>query len=152
MVGAAIAAFSLFSSRTFVSMADYSDMNQDSRLALDKMSKDIRQARLLTSYSSTNLNFLDINSNSLQFVYNSHLGQLQRISGGQTTILLSNCDALSFYAYQHTMKSNTFHCYKAAGATNARVIDFTWSCSRKILGKTATTENDQAAEIVMRNH
>lgn len=151
MVGIGIAAFTVFSTRTFVAMGNYTDMNEQSRLALDKMSKDIRQARQLTSYSSTNLDFLDVNSNSLQFVYDENAQQLQRISCGQTTVLLTNCDSLQFWAYQHTLISNTFLCYNAATTGSARVITVTWHCSRNILGK-ATSESDEGSEIVMRNH
>jgi hypothetical protein len=50
------------------------------------------------------------------------------------------------------MKSNAFDCYDPAYITNARVIQVTWNCSRKILGKKATTENMQAAKITLRNH
>ena len=152
IVGVIIGTFTVFSARSFVSMADYADMNQDSQMALDKMFKDIRQSKLLTSYTSNNLSFLDLNGNSLRFVYSADAGTLSRIGGGQTTILLSNCNSLEFWAYQHTMVSNTFDCYSAGAPTNGRVIQVTWSCSRNILGKKTTTENIQSAEIVMRNH
>lgn len=151
VIGIAIAAFTVFSTRTFVAMGNYTDMNEQSRLALDKMSKDIRQARELTSYSPTNLNFLDVNTNSLQFVYNGTARELQRISGGQTTVLLTNCDSLQFWAYQHTLISNTFLCYNAATTNSARVITVSWHCSRNILGK-AMSESAEGSEIVMRNH
>ena len=151
IVGVIIATFAIFSARSFVEMADYADMNQDSQMALDKMFKDIRQTKVLTSYSSNELDFLDLSGNPLTFVYTNHL--LSRISGNQTTVLLSNCNSLEFWAYQHTMISNTFDCYTEAVPANARVIQVTWSCSRRILGNPkATTESIQSAQIVMRNH
>ena len=154
LVATAIAMLAYFSSRSFVAMANYTDMNQSSRLALDKMSKEIRQARQLTSYATNSLTFQDVNGNSLQFTYNSpgHPRELVRVSGGQTTSYLTNCDSLQFWIYQQTMKSNTFDCYDPAYVTSARVIQVTWICSRKILGIKATTETVQSAQIVMRNH
>jgi Tfp pilus assembly protein PilW len=153
IVGVIIATFSIFSARSFVTMADYADMNQDSQLALDKMSKDIRQAKSLTSSTNTSLTFRDASGNSLQFTYSPDKKTLSRISGNNTTILLSNCNSLTFWTYQHTLVSNSFDCYSAAVPANARVIQLTFSCSRKILSNSkATTESVQSAEIVMRNH
>jgi prepilin-type N-terminal cleavage/methylation domain-containing protein len=154
LVATAVAMLAFFSSRSFVAMADYTDMNQRSRLALDKMSKDIRQARQLTFYSTDSLTFQDVNGNSLQFTYNApgHPGELVRVSGGQTNSYLTNCDSLTFTNYQHTVKSGTFDCYDPAYVTNTRVIQVTWICSHTILGIKATTEIVQSAQIVMRNH
>lgn len=153
IVGVIIATFAIFSARSFAAMTNYADMNQDSQLAIDKMSKDIRQTRQLTAVSSNSLTFLDVYGNSLQFVYSPSEGTLSRISSNQTTVLLSNCNSLEFWTYQPVMISNSFDCYTTAAVTNARVIELTWSCSRRILGHTnATTESIQSAEIVMRNH
>ena len=153
IVGVIIAAFTVFSARSFASMANYTQMNQDSQLALDKMFKDIRQARQLTSYSSNSLTFLDVDSNSLQFVYSPVSNSLSRISSGKTTVLLSNSNSLEFWAYQPILISNSFSCYTAAVTNNARVIQVTWTCSRGFLGNQhANTENSESAEIVMRNH
>ena len=147
-----VVTFSYFSSRSFITMADYTDMNQRSQLALDKMVKEIRQVRSLTAYATNSLTFQDASGNSLQFTYDATARELWRVSGGQTTTLLTDCDALQFWIYQHTMISNTFDCYDPAYVTNARVIQVTWNCSRQILGKTATTDNVQSAKIAIRNH
>ena len=149
---AAVATFSYFSSRSFITMADYTDMNQQSQLALDKMIKEIRQVRLLTAYATNSLTFQDANGNPLQFTHDKNARELWRVSGGQTNALLTDCDALQFWIYQHTMISNTFDCYDPAYVTNARVIQVTWNCSRNIMGKKATTDNVQSAKIAIRNH
>lgn len=152
VVALAITSFTVFSTRTFVAMGNYTDLNEAGRVAIDKMSKDIRGARSVTAASATNLTFTDVNSNSLQFVYDQSLGQLERISGGTTTILLTNCDSLKFATYQPIMISNSFLCYTDGVTNNIRVIQVNWSCYRDIYGKNSTTENDESAEIVMRNH
>ena len=150
---AAVATFSYFGSRSFVAMAGYTEMNQQSQFALDKMVKEIRQVRQLTSFNPTNnLTFLDANGNVHKFTYYPNDRELRRESGGQTNTLLTDCDALQFWAYQHTMISNTFDCYDPAYVTNARVIQVTWNCSRKILGKKTTTDNVQSTKIAIRNH
>ena len=153
IVGVVIAGFIMFSVRSFASMANYTEMNQDSQLALDKMFKDIRQAKSLTGYTSNKLTFVDVNGNTLKFKYDPTTGDLSRISGNQTSVLLSNCTSLEFWAYQPILVSNSFYCYTAAVATNARVIQVTWSSSGRFLRNQKTgTENTESAEIVMRNH
>ena len=147
-----LAVFFAFSLRSFAAMTNYADMNQKSELALDKMSKDIRQARGLTSYATNSLTFLDVNNKALTYTFDPTKGTLTRSNAGVVTTYLTNCDSLQFWIYQHTPISNTFDCYNPAGATNTRVIQMTWHCSRKILGTKATTETVESATLSMRNH
>jgi Tfp pilus assembly protein PilV len=152
VIGTAIALVAYYSSRSFVAMSHYTEMGQLSRLALDRMSMEIRQARRLTTYSTNSLTFINADGNPLQFTYNPTARTLVRVSGGKTTTYLKECDALQFWIYQHTMKSNTFDCYDPAYVTNARVIQVVWKCSRPILGVKATTDNVQSSKIALRNH
>jgi len=147
-----LAMFFAFSLRSFAAMTNYADMNQRSQLALDKMSKDIRQARSLTAYSTNSLTFLDANNQTLQYTFDPSNGTLVRVSGATTTTYLTNCDALQFWIYQHTPISNAFQCYTPAAVTNARVIQVTWHCARKILGTKSTTESTESATLSLRNH
>src|SRR5258707_370627 len=64
-----VSAVSMFSGRSFVAIANYVELDQQSQLALDKMSREIRQARLLTSFSPTSLTLMDQANNPLQFTY-----------------------------------------------------------------------------------
>src|SRR6266581_4603978 len=103
-----IAMLSWFSGRSFAATANYVALDQSSQLALDKMSKEVRQARRLTDYSPTSLNLLDFDNNPLQFVYDPDAKTLVRVSAGQTNLLLTGCDFLQFTNYQRTPSSNTF--------------------------------------------
>lgn len=151
VVATAIGLLAFFSSRSFVAMTNYLEMAQFSRLALDKMSMEIRQAGRLTVYATNSLTFQDVNGNPLRFTYDSGSRRLFRISGGVTNTYLTECDALRFWIYQHTVVSNTFDCYAPAYVTNARVIQVNWKCSRPILGTKATTDSVLSATIVLRN-
>src|SRR5688572_19434020 len=66
----AVATFSYFSSRRFVTLAYYTEMNQQSQFALDKLLKEIRQVRKLTAFSTNSLTFQDAAGSSLQSTYN----------------------------------------------------------------------------------
>jgi hypothetical protein len=150
---AAMMSFSLFSGRSFVAIANYVNMDQQSQMALDRMSKEIRQARRLTDdFSPTKLTFLDADSKTVQFVFNTNARTLVRISGGLTNTYLTDCDDARFEIFQHTVKSNTFDCYDPGYYTNASLIKVTWLCSHSILGTRANTESVQAAKITIRNH
>jgi len=148
----AVGMLSWFSSRSFAAIANYVALDQASQLALDKMSKEVRQARRLTDYSPTSLNLLDFDNNPLQFVYDPDAKTLVRVSAGQTNLLLTGCDFLQFTNYQRTPTSNTFDAYQAASVTNSKVIQVTWSCSRKILGAKVNTESIQSSKIALRNN
>jgi prepilin-type N-terminal cleavage/methylation domain-containing protein len=152
LLGAAVVIFYSYSSRAFVTIDDYNDLCERSQLALDKMSKDIRQSKQLTAYATNSLTFSDVNGNPLQYTYDPAAKTLVRASGGQTATYLTNCDSLQFWIYQPTPTSNSFACYSPAYVTNARVIQITWKCSRRIMGRKTTTESIESAEIVMRNH
>lgn len=152
VLAAAIAVFYLYSTRSFMALNDYTDMNLLSQYALDKMSKEIRQAKQVTAYTTNSITFTDKNGNSLQFTYSPTAKTLSRLSGGKTTTYLTNCDSLQFAIYQATPTSNSFTCYTPAYVTNARVVEVSWVTSRQIRGKTATTESMQSAQIALRNH
>jgi len=148
----AVGMLSWFSSRSFAAIANYVTLDQASQLALDKISREIRQARRLTDYSATSLNLLDFDNNPLQFVYDPDARTLVRTSAGQTNLMLTGCDFLQFTNYQRTPSSNTFDAYQPGNLANSKVIQVTWSCSRKILGAKVNTESIQSAKIALRNN
>ena len=143
-----------FSSRSFAATANYVALDQNSQLALDKMSREVRQARKLVGYSSTSLNLLDVDNNPLEFVWDKDSRRLMRISGDQTNTLLTGCDFLQFSKYQRNTISNTFDAVETAVVTNTKLIQVSWTCSRKIFGATVNTntESVQSSKITLRNH
>ena len=148
----AIMLLTVFSSRSFVAIANYVQMDERSQLALDSMSREIRQSKRLTEFSSTSLTLEDVDAKTLQYVYDPNARALLRIRGGATNIYLTDCDALQFSKYQRTAISNTFDAYEPAYVTNTKLIQVTWTCSRKILGARMNTESVQSAKIVIRNN
>ncbi len=143
---------SLYSSRSFAAIANYVDMDERSQLALDKMSREIRQSHRLVDYSPTSITIEDKNSNPVMFIYDPQARNLVRVAGGVTTTNLTECDSLKFSNYQGTIRSNTFDAYDERYVTNSRLIQVTWTCSRSILGAKMNTESVQSAKIVIRNN
>lgn len=151
MVTAGIALLAYYSTQSFAAMTNYTDMSQRAQLVLDKMSREIRQARQIRSYSTNRLTFFDINGGLVEFSYNSATRSLVRASGGVATTYLADCDSLQFQIFQHTAKSNSFDCYPPAYVTNGRVIQVNWRCTRPIRGSRANTDQMQSFKIALRN-
>jgi hypothetical protein len=147
-----IVLLSIFSSRTFVSIANYVHMDQRSQLALDKMSREIRQAKRLTEFSAQSLTFDDADYRPLRFIFDAKARTLSRVSEGVTNTYLSDCDSVEFSKYVGIPISNTFDAYEPSYVTNTRLIRVRWICSRKILGATMNTESVQSAKIALRNY
>lgn len=151
LVVAMAMAMLLFGSRSFIAMTNYMELDLYSQQAIDRMSRDIRQARQLTSFSTNSVSFVDVNTNSLQYSYDPTSSTLTRTGGGSTNIYLIGCDSLQFSIYQRTPISNSFDCYDPAYVTNAKLVEVSWVCSRTILGAKVNTESMQSTKIVMRN-
>jgi Tfp pilus assembly protein PilW len=152
LVVAAVLSFSLFSSRSFVALTNYTDLGLASQLSMDKFSRELRQASSITSWQSNSITFLDSNTNAVTFTFDREAKTLARIGNGQTNVYLGECDALQFAIFQHTPISNTFDCYNPALATNAKLVQVTWSCSRQTPGVPAKSDNPQSLKIAIRNH
>ena len=147
-----VAMVSIYSGRSFVAIANYVGMDQVSQLALDKMSREIRQAHRLIEFSPTSLTFEDGNKQQFTFNYDPEARTLVRTGGETTNVYLTDCDSLEFSNFQRTTISNTFDAYEPAYVTNTRLIQVTWTCSRTILGAKVNTESVQSTKVVLRNN
>src|SRR5260370_34478337 len=93
----AVAAFSLYVSRSYVPMTNYADMDEQGQLALDRFTQQVRQVKSLTSYTSstngsiTSLTFKDYDDQTLTFTYDPNAKSFSRIKGGTTNLYLSAC-------------------------------------------------------------
>ena len=151
LVAAGLASLTFFTARSFSAMANYVDLDHRSRMALDTMSKEIRQASRVTQADSTSLTF-EYDGGQLQYVYNGAAKTLTRLKNGvpDAKPLLEECDSLTFSIYQRNPIGGTYDQYPTATATTCKLVQLRWICSRKILGVTKNTESVQSAKIVIR--
>lgn len=149
---AVVAILYVFATRSFAALGNYDVLNQESLIALDTMSRDMRQARALTAFTTNQLTFEDHDGSQLIYVWDPdpNAMTLSRIKGEQTKVLLRQCDFLSFAVYQRN-PSNNFDFHPAASPALAKVVDVSWRCSRQILKRKINTETAQSATIVLRN-
>src|SRR5258708_8869369 len=83
--------------RSFADMGNYMIMDQASRNALDKMTRDIRKAQNLSAFANNGLAFTYNGSTNLYYTYNAASGTLTQFkTGGTTNLLLTNCKPLPF--------------------------------------------------------
>lgn len=148
-----VASLSLYSGRSFAGLANYVDLHSASVLALDRMTRDVRQTVGLVGYSTNWLVFNDgTNKPPLIYFYSPGARTLTRVQGSEINLLLKECDSLQFSIYQRTPLSGSYDQYPTANATNCKVVEVKWNCSRAILGAKMNTESGQSAKIVIRKH
>ena len=158
MIVAAAAALITHSSRAFATMTNYVDLDRTSRIGLDRMTADIRQADKLTSFSTNQLVFqtTDPNSgatNSLTFTYSPGNKTLTRTLNGQSTVLLRGCDFWKATMYQRNTITNSFDQYVVEDTNRpdlCKAVQLSWSCSRTVPGLPINTENVQSTKVVIR--
>jgi len=149
MVMIVIAAFMMYTARSFASLDNYLDLDIKSRLALDRMSKEIRQADRVISFATNELVFAYQGTN-LTYTYDANARELRRGFKGGTETLLDGCDELTFSMFQRNPVEGSFDQYPTATTDTAKLIQLTWVCSRDIMDAKANTETVQSAKIVIR--
>ena len=145
-----VASMVSYTGRSFASMINYVDLDRKSRNALDVMTREIRQTTQLNAFATNRLDFMDWDSGTLSYVYDSAGRTLTKTKGGTNTVLLTECDVLTFAVYQRNPVAGTYDQYPTATATNTKLVQVTWTCSRQILASKVNTESVQTAKIVIR--
>jgi len=155
----AVLALAFYTARSFAAFSNYVDLDANSRNALDVMSSEIRQADLVTAATSASLTFQTTDpdtgaTHGLKYVYDPAKKELSRIfDGGQPKVLLTECTFLEFATFQRNTTptlDNAFLPVATSQPNLCKVVQLTWICSRKILGKSVNTESVQSAKVVIR--
>ena len=155
---AAVLTLAFYTARSFAAFTNYVDLDANSRNALDVMSSEIRQADLVTAATSASLTFQTTDSagatHTLKYVYDPVKKELDRIyDGGQADVLLTECTFLQFGTFQRNTTPSLDSAFVPVATSQpnlCKVVQLTWICTRRILGKTANTESVQSAKVVIR--
>ena len=144
----------LFSTRSFAVLANYAELDQINRLAVDTLTKEIRQAKLVSNVTGSSISLINGDGVSVTYNFNRSAGNLTRFaSDGSSKTLLSHCSLINFDVYQRNNISNTFNQYPVATANwseYVKVIRLTWKASRPVPGGPGVSENVQTAQVVIR--
>jgi Tfp pilus assembly protein PilW len=152
----------VFGMRTFGAMNNYAEMDAKSRIALDYMIKEIRQASTVlgqqTSGSTIWLKVANTNSaiaSTNTFTWDSGSRALTWDKTAQgvaqpTKTLLTGCSAWNFTLYLRAPYSDgTFP--TTSDITRTKLINMTWTCLRSNLVANINSESIVTAEVVLRN-
>ena len=146
--------------RSFVAMGNYQNLDVKSCSTLDVLSREIRNSTVLLSYVPNQS--LTLSNASAR----NGLGQINIITydpTARTVVLkrtaqsdltnLTECDRWSFAIYNRVpITSSTNISFNAVtNATDCKLINMSWKCSRTVLGTKLNTESVQTAQIVLRN-
>ncbi len=138
-----------YSSRSFASQMAYVELDQNSQRALDTLTRDIRQVKALTAFTTNRLVLQDIDDRPLEFVYADK--SLVKIKNAQRTVLLTECEGLNFSIFQRNPVAGAYDYYPTADPATCKLIEVRWVCSRKLFPTApTTTESVQSAKIVLR--
>ena len=164
----AIFGFSLYSLRSFVAIANYSELEEKSRRTLDEMTRQIRQATaIINMQNSGGTRWLTLTNSTpgavnkyVKYTWDSSVKVLYfEATTHPKTPTLTECDNWEFSFYQRapipgSTNNQFFPAVDKSGKidfTIAKLVDMKWHCTREVLGKTMQTESVQTTRIVLRN-
>src|SRR5579883_781290 len=145
LILAALLYCSVFTARSFAALQNYRDLEAKSRIALSKLSQDIRQVNYLNNFTATSLVFqttdpTTTNTYVLSYTYNTNALTLTRVYGTNSSIVLSNCTYFHYDLYQRNPSLTNGGDLTLLISTNqpslVKGIDFTWICQETIYGQT----------------
>lgn len=145
-----LVSISMFSGRSFAAFYNYVDLDDYNRIAMDTLTRDLRQCNKVTACSAVSLTVEDSDGVDITYTWNANTRLLTRTKGASTRTLLKECDTLTFAIAQRNPVNGSYNVYPAASPATAKVVNVAWNCSRTILGRKANTENVQTARIVIR--
>jgi len=142
-----LASLTLYSARNFRSMVNYSDLNRNSRMALDMISREIRQSRGLKSYSDSGLVFqMDTNgATTVSLLYDKQNKTLQLVNSSGTNNLSVNCYCTSF-AWQLFNRNFSI----VTNVDNCKMVQLNFTFSLDNRRGLTNSESIQTMKVVIR--
>jgi prepilin-type N-terminal cleavage/methylation domain-containing protein len=156
MAALALSTLLMFSVQSLAAMANYAELDKENREAMDKLTREIRQARQVTACSSNSITILNGDNVSVTYSFQPSTKRMIRSAndGSGTQVLLNDCDLLEFGLFQRNPIGGSYDIYPVATSTwqqTVKVVQLTWRTVRSIPGTpVVTSENVQTARIVIR--
>jgi hypothetical protein len=150
IVGAGAAASENFL-RAVAFLTNSMDLDAKNRLAIDRMSREIRGCDAVHAASSNEL-VLRVGTNLVAFEYHPDRRELIRThpdTGAE--VYLKGCDHIRFDLFRRNPLGGQYDIYPAATTVNCKIVQINWVCSRRLLGFQANTGRMESARVVIRN-
>jgi hypothetical protein len=169
LVFVAVGTMIFFSGRSYAALANYVDLDNKSRQALDQMTKDIRQVNGLVSSATTTVSGQVITNQivlagtetngtayTITYTYSPTATNkpVTRVKSGGfypgTNTLLTGCSFLNFSMYNRVPQDASMNNFATTNAAECKIVQIDWICSRKIFHQSENTESVQSAKVVIR--
>jgi type II secretory pathway pseudopilin PulG len=156
--GLALATIFLFCIRSFAAMTNYATLDKCNRHAMDTVTAELRQAQKVLNYSSnaTSTSLTIINGDGVNVTYGfDSTKQMFTRNDGSSSVLLTNCNLVSFGLFVRPPASNSFDMYPVNTGSNwqqqVKTVQLTWKTSMSICPTAQINSEDvQTACIVIR--
>lgn len=150
MLIAVILSLSSYTAKSFAAISNYVMLDRASRKTLDRLTMMIRESDGVTSFTN-NVVQLSYHGAPLLYFYNRDQKTLVERLNNTNNTLLTGCDSFTFGIYQRNTVGGSYDQYPAAlDQSEAKIIQVSWVCSKKLLGTLINTESIQSAKIVIR--
>ena len=154
----------IFSLKSYQALTNYQDMNAKSRIAIDTLSGDIRQASCCSTgatFSATSLTLVGTNAvtglaYTNTYSYDSTGLKFTRTfidtNGTSVRVLLTNCTSFTFSYYLRNTTNLSFNVFSndSGRADLCKLIEVDWTCARSTMSGTNDTRKGESAKIVIR--
>jgi hypothetical protein len=154
IVFAALGSLSLYSARSFSSMANYTDLNKESRHALDQMSREIRQSRGVLSRSATNISFyidggIAGATGTLSYAFDStrKIVTEQKL-GGNPIPVLENCRSWTNEIFSRSPQFGSLDFPATSDVSLCKIVRLSWVCESG--GSRTNSQSAQSMMVVIR--
>jgi hypothetical protein len=149
---AAASAFA-FSGRSYAAIMNYSALDQQSRMTLDRMTKDVRMTRGVWSYYTNWVIFTNYSGSYLYYWWDYSSKTVYRWTPGSLEPMLIGCTNFSLDMRQRTPRSGEYEQFPVSinPAATCKLLNMSWICISNVLGTRVVSETVQSARVVMRN-
>jgi hypothetical protein len=149
----------LFCIRGMASMYNYAVLDQYNRHAMDTLTRELRQCKMVSNYTTNSISVLTANPDgsngpTVTYSFNKTSQKLLRSStDGTSEVLLNDCSLLQFDLRTRIPKGQSYESYPVA--TNnwqqtVKVLQLSWKTAIYLPNGVGNTENIQTARIVIR--
>ena len=140
-----------YASKTCAALLNYVELSSASKNAMDRMSREIRNATAVKSCSVNQLILLDPDGTNVTYAYHGVTKTLTVTKYSQTTTLLNGCTAFEFKIYQRTPISGSYVLTETTDTNTAKVVSMRWTCARNLTGDRQNVENAVSSKVVIRS-
>lgn len=155
LVAVTLAALGIYFSRSLSMVMNHIDIEAQSRVAMDTMSREIRRATSVTGLTTNSIT-LRVKANRVTYAINATdrtLTRVERDSLGSvldTRVFLRECTGASFETYQRNATNATYNTFPSATTSDAKIVRLRWSLSRTNYNSKLAVGTMSSARIVIR--